>query len=257
MLRPRITPTLLIQRGGLVKTVNFKDPKYVGDPLNAVRIFNEKQVDELFIADIDCTEDNREPNYKLIAKLANECRMPLCYAGGISSIEQIETLISLGVEKVALGVAAVEHPDLLSLAAERIGNQSVVVVMDVKKAGLTKSYQLFTRNGRKKCGTSVAEFAAGLEAAGAGEIILNCIDKEGTMSGYDLKLATMVKEATQLPMTVVGGAGKLEDMTELFSRCGVIGAGAGSLFVFKGKYRAVLINYPSRSEKAEVFAAAL
>jgi len=257
MLRPRITPTLLIQGGGLVKTVNFKDPKYVGDPLNAVRIFNEKQVDELFIADIDCTEDKRDPNYKLIAKLANECRMPLCYAGGISSIEQIETLIGLGVEKVALGTSAVEQPELLSLAAQRIGNQSVVVVMDVKKAGLRKSYQLFTGNGRKKCSTSVTAFAAGLEAAGAGEVILNCIDKEGTMTGYDLELANMVKVATRLPITVVGGAGRLEDMTELFSSCGVIGAGAGSLFVFKGKYRAVLISYPSKSEKAAVFEAAL
>lgn len=257
MLRPRITPTLLIQQGGLVKTVNFKDPKYVGDPLNAVRIFNEKQVDELFVADIDCTVDNREPNYDLIAKLANECRMPLCYAGGISSVDQIEILVGLGVEKVALGAAAVEHPNLVSSAAERIGSQSVVVVMDVKKAGLTKSYQMFTRNGSKKCNVSVSEFASGLESAGAGEVILNCIDTEGTMRGYDLKLARLIREATRLPMTVVGGAGKLEDMTDLFSECGVIGAGAGSLFVFKGKYRAVLINYPSRSEKAKVFEAAL
>ncbi len=149
MLRPRIIPCLLVKGGGLVKTVNFSDPKYVGDPINAVRIFNEKEVDELVVLDIDATAENREPDYMMIANLAAECRMPLCYGGGVKTVEQVQKIISLGVEKVALSAAAVRTPDLISAAAAKVGRQSVVVVMDVKKSAPFRRYEVFTHNGTR------------------------------------------------------------------------------------------------------------
>lgn len=252
MLRPRIIPCLLVHNGGLVKTVRFAEPKYVGDPLNAVRIFNEKEVDELIVADIDATAQGREPNYGLIANLAAECRMPLCYSGGVRAPEQVERIIGLGVEKVAISSAAIASPDLISESARRVGNQSVVVVLDVKKSGLLRRYELFTHNGRQGTGLSPVEFARRAETLGAGEILVNSIDQDGTMKGYDHVLIDQIREAVSLPLSVAGGAGCLEDIQDLVSRHGIIGAVAGSLFVFKGKYRAVLINYPSRAEKDQM-----
>jgi cyclase len=249
MLRPRIIPCLLIKNGGLVKTVNFGSSKYVGDPLNAVRIFNEKEVDELFIADIDATVQNREPDYGLIKNIAAECRMPLSYGGGVKSVEQIQKLVSLGVEKVAISSAAVENPALLAAAAECVGTQSIVVVMDVKKRSWGRGYEICTHNGTNSAGRNPVEFAREMERLGAGEVVINSIDHDGMMKGYDLDLVSQVRTAVSLPLTVMGGAGTLKDIAELISRFGIIGAAAGSLFVFKGTYRAVLINYPSRADK--------
>jgi cyclase len=249
MLRPRVIPCLLIRNGGLVKTVRFADPKYVGDPLNAVRIFNEKQVDELIVVDIDARVHGIEPNYSLIANLASECRMPLCYGGGIQSVDQIERIIGLGVEKVALGSAAAYDPSLIEHAAQRVGSQSIVAVMDVKKVGLRGRYEVFTHNGTKKVGISPVDMARKVQALGAGEILLNSVDRDGTMHGYDLILIDCVRDAVSLPMTVLGGAASLQDMRGLVERYGVIGMAAGSLFVFKGKYRAVLIQYLRPDEK--------
>jgi cyclase len=249
MLRPRIIPCLLVKNGGLVKTVKFGDSKYVGDPINAVRIFNEKEVDEIIVLDIDAARERREPNYTLIQSLAAECRMPLCYGGGVRTAEQFQRLVSLGVEKVAISSAAVETPDLVTEAAEKVGSQSVAVVMDIKKAGLVGSYQMFTYNGTKNTGMDPVEFAKRMDALGAGEIIINSIDRDGTMKGYDLELIKRVRAATSRPMTVLGGAGSLQDMTTVLKALGQIGVAAGSLFVFKGVYRAVLINYPTRGEK--------
>lgn len=249
MLRPRIIPCLLVRNGGLVKTVQFDKPKYVGDPINAVRIFNEKEVDELIVLDIDATVQNREPNYTLIANLAAECRMPLCYGGGVKTGEQVQRIISLGVEKVALSASVVQMPELISEAAKRVGSQSVVLVMDVKKSGLPQRYEVFTHNGGRKTGLDPTEFAKHAEALGAGEIVVNSIDHDGVMKGYDLDLIARVRDVTSIPMTVLGGAGSLNDMANLIRSFGVIGAAAGSLFVFKGVYRAVLINYPSRADK--------
>jgi len=257
MLRPRIIPCLLVKNNGLVKTVGFDKPKYVGDPLNAVRIFNEKEVDELMVVDIDATAQNREPNYKLIANLAAECRMPLCYGGGVTTPEQVQRIISLGVEKVALSAAAVAIPSLISKAAQWVGGQSVVVVMDVKKVGLLRRYEVFTHNGNKASGLDPVSWAKQVEELGAGEVVLNSIDQDGEMKGYDLTLVERVRQATTLPMTVLGGAGSLDDLEALVRRFGTIGASAGSLFVFKGKYKAVLINYPSRDEKDALFERAL
>lgn len=254
MLRPRLIPCLLVHRGGLVKTVKFGNPKYVGDPLNAVRIFNEKKVDELMVLDIDATAKGREPDLTLIEKLASECRMPLCYGGGVKTIEQVQKIITLGVEKVAISSSAVCSPGLISDAAVRVGSQSVVVVMDVKKPAGNGRYELHTHNGSKATGLDPVEFARHVEHLGAGEVVINSIDRDGVMQGYDLELAGKVREATGLPMTVLGGAGSLRDVARLIDALGIVGAAAGSLFVFKGIYRAVLINYPARAEKDALIA---
>jgi cyclase len=255
MLRPRIIPCLLVKGAGLVKTRQFGDPKYVGDPLNAVRIFNEKEVDELTVLDIDATAEKRAPNYTMIRNLAGECRMPLCYGGGVSTPEQIEKIITLGVEKVAISAAAARNPDLIAEGARRVGAQSIVVVLDVKKTGLLQRYEVFTHNGTQKTGLNPAEFAKRCQELGAGEIVVNAIEQDGVMTGYDLALIRDVRAAVTVPLTVMGGAGSVDDIAGLIREFGIIGAAAGSLFVFKGKYRAVLINYPNPSEKAALFGA--
>lgn len=249
MLRPRLIPCLLVQNGGLVKTVNFANPKYVGDPINAVRIFNEKEVDELVVLDIDATIKRDEPDYQLITHLASECRMPLCYGGGVQTVTQIEKIISLGVEKVAVSSAVIENPKLISDAAIRVGSQSLVVVIDVRKTGLPRRHEVVTHNGSHRTGLNPVEFASYMAELGAGEIVINSVDRDGEMKGYDLDLVEQARQKINLPLTVLGGAGSLDDFRELVDRFGLIGAAAGSLFVFKGKYRAVLINYPNRAEK--------
>ena len=249
MLRPRIIPCLLVKNGGLVKTVRFGQPKYVGDPLNAVRIFNEKEVDELMVLDIDATALNREPDYNLIKNLAAECRMPLSYGGGVKTVEQIQKIVRLGVEKVSISSASIHNPSLISEASAQVGSQSIVVVMDVKKTGVSDRYELCTNNGSRATGVDPVEFAIKAAALGAGEVVINAIDRDGVMKGYDNELIARVREAITLPLTVLGGAGSLEDIAGLIRTFGIVGAAAGSLFVFKGVYRAVLINYPNRGDK--------
>jgi cyclase len=257
LLRPRIIPCLLVHDGGLVKTESFSDPKYVGDPINAVKIFNEKETDELMVLDIDATARGAEPDFRLIAQLAVECRMPLCYGGGVKSVEQAKQIVGLGVEKVALSSAAVANPRLISMVAQDIGSQSVVVVLDVKNLGASGQYQVWTHNGRKNTGKSALQFAQEAQSLGAGEIVVNSIDNDGKMQGYDLTLAGELREAIDLPITFLGGAGSLAHISQLIARCGVVGAAAGSLFVFKGVYRAVLINYPNPVQKEQLIQAAL
>jgi imidazole glycerol-phosphate synthase subunit HisF len=238
MLRPRIIPSLLIHENGLVKTVNFKDPKYVGDPINAVKIFNEKQVDELVFFDIDATVLNREPDYSLIEKLANQSRMPLCYGGGVKTVEQAQKIFSLGIEKIALSSAVIQNPSLVTQIAQRVGSQSVIVVLDIKKK-LFGGYEVYTHNGKKATGINPIKFAQELEALGVGELVLNSIEK--------------VVENISIPVTVLGGAGSLKDIETVIEKNGVIGVAAGSMFVFKGPYKAVLINYPNQEEKNNLF----
>jgi cyclase len=249
MLRSRIIPCLLVKNHGLVKTVGFQDPKYVGDPINAVRIFNEKEVDELIVVDIDASRLGREPDYTLIEQLAAECRMPLCYGGGVTTSQQIERIVALGVEKVALSSGALEHPQVIAEAGACVGSQSVVVVLDVK-SGAKGRYEVFTHNGTRATKRDPVELAAEMEKLGAGEIVLNSIDRDGRMQGYDLELIAQVRQRVSVPLTVLGGAGSLKDMEQVIARCGPIGVAAGSLFVFKGIYRAVLINYPDRAAKS-------
>lgn len=254
MLRPRIIPCLLVHQGGLVKTVEFTDPKYVGDPINAVKIFNEREADELIVLDIDATVNGSEPNYRMIANLAAECRMPLCYGGGVRTPEQAKKIIGLGVEKVAVSAAAVEDVTLVTRTADAVGRQSVVVVLDVrKKMGLfAKGYEMLIRNGKKTTRTDPFEFAQAMQVAGAGEIVINSIDRDGQMKGYDIALASRMRQELRIPLTFLGGAGSLQDIEVLLGECGVVGAAAGSMFVFKGPYRAVLINYPNPEKKDEV-----
>lgn len=246
-----------MRKGGLVKTVQFKDEKYVGDPINAVKIFNEKEADELILLDIDASAAGVEPNFKLIAQVAVECRMPLCYGGGIKTVDQASRIIGLGVEKIAISSAAVEHPDLIAAIAQAIGSQSVVVVFDVSRRSIGTDYEIKTYNARTQTGQLAADAIRRATSLGAGEIVVNSIDHDGTMKGYDLTLARSVRGATSLPMTVLGGAGSLDDIRTLISACGVMGAAAGSLFVFKGVYRAVLINYPDPKQKDDLIRSAL
>jgi cyclase len=248
MLRPRIIPSLLLHDKGLVKTVNFKSHKYLGDPINAVRIFNEKEVDELAIFDIDATVLNKEPDYILIKKLAYQSRMPLCYGGGVKTVEQAQKIFGLGIEKIALSSALIQNPQLVTEIAERVGSQSVIVVLDIKKK-LLGDYEVYTHNGKKSTGINPIKFAKELERLGAGEIIINSIDQDGMMKGFDLTLIDKIAETISIPMTVLGGAGSISDIKKVINKHGVIGIAAGSLFVFKGFYKAVLINYPSREEK--------
>ena len=252
MLRPRIIPSLLIQDNGLVKTVNFNNPKYVGDPINAVRIFNEKEVDELAIFDIDASVQGNDPNYSLIERLASQSMMPLCYGGGVKTVGQAQRIFGLGVEKIALSSSVINNPNLITEIANHVGSQSVIVVLDVKKK-LFGGYEVYTHNGKKATGINPFKFVEEAQQLGAGEIIINSIDKDGVMKGYDLDLIDRVRDKITLPMTVLGGAGSLNDIERIIKKYGVIGVAAGSLFVFKGPYKAVLINYPNRKEKNNFF----
>lgn len=188
-----------------MKTLRFGESKYVGDPLNAVRIFNEKQVDELIVVDIDATVNNHEPDEKMISNLAAECRMPLCYGGGVRSVDQVERLVTLGVEKVAIGAAAFENPELITQAAAHVGCQSVVGVVDVKITGFMRKYEVVVRSGTVRTGFDPAVYARRLEDLGAGEIFLNSVDRDGVMNGYDFDLVHRVKNAVKVPITVLGG----------------------------------------------------
>jgi len=251
MLAPRLIPFLLIRGRGLVKTVKFANEKYVGDPLNAVRIFNEKKVDEIVVVDIDATVNGQEPDYKLIENLAAECRMPLCYGGGITSSEQATHILSLGVEKVSLSSQAIIQPNLVKTLSNKVGSQSVVVTLDVKKK-MFGGYEVYTHNGTQGTNQNPIDLAIKYQTLGAGEIVINSIDNDGRMGGYDLKMISSIKEKLTIPVTAIGGCGSMSDVASLVQQEGIIGAGAGSMFVFKGKYRAVLITYPNEDKKLSV-----
>lgn len=257
MLRSRIIPCLLVHNKGVVKTLKFsvEDGKYVGDPINAVKIFNEKSVDEIMVIDIDATVQGREPDYEMIKNVATECRMPLCYGGGVTTVEQVRKIINLGAEKVAISAAALSNPELLCQMSEVVGAQSVVLVLDIaKKKGLYggSHYEIFTNNGKKKTGRKLYEFLEELKDIPYGELVINNIDLDGVMTGYDIEMCDKVRELTDVPLTFLGGAGSYEDIKKLVSRYKVIGAAAGSIFVFKGKYKAVLIQYPLPNEKWDI-----
>ncbi|USU14146.1 AglZ/HisF2 family acetamidino modification protein (plasmid) [Sphingomonadaceae bacterium OTU29THOMA1] len=257
MLRPRIIPCLLIHEGGLVKTTAFGNPTYIGDPINAVKIFNEKECDELVVIDIDATVNGVEPDFRTIAHLAAECRMPLCYGGGVRTAVQAKRIVGLGVEKVALSAAAVEQPELVAEISSEVGRQSVVVVIDHKKRRLLGGQEVWTHNGRRNAKLDPIAFAMEMQRQGAGEIVLNSIDNDGRMAGYDLALAEKLRAAVTIPITILGGAGALADLASVIERIGTVGVAAGSLFVFKGKYRAVLINYPQLDAKERLIQDAL
>lgn len=246
MKRVRVIPVLLIQKGGLVKSACFKDHKYVGDPINAVRIFNEKEVDELVLLDISATSEKRAPNLPQIIEIASEAFMPVAYGGGISSIDQVEQLIKGGVEKVVLNSAAFTNPELISRAAAYVGSQSVVVSVDVKK-NIWGKRKVFVQNGNKNTNMDPVEYAKRAEQLGAGELILMSIDKDGTFTGYDLDLIKTVSNAVSIPVVAIGGAASLDDFVQAI-HSGASAVAAGSQFVFQRPHRAVLISYPSQAE---------
>lgn len=244
MLKTRVIPCLLLKNRGLVKTIKFKDPKYVGDPINAVKIFNEKEVDELLFLDITATVENRKPNFSIISDIASESFMPFGYGGGVKDLNDMKELFNLGVEKVIINSYAVENPEFIKRAADLFGSQSVVVSIDVKKTLIGK-YEVFTYGGKKNTKLEPVKFAIKMQEMGAGEIFLNSIDRDGTMQGYDIELIKNVSQSLSVPVIACGGAGKIEDFAEAVKKGGASAVAAGSMFVFHGKHRAVLINYPS------------
>lgn len=251
MVRTRVIPSLLFDKDRLVKTVGFKNPKYVGDPINTIKIFNEKEVDELLLLDITASEQNREPNFRLIANIASECFMPFAYGGGVNTIDQIKKLFHLGVEKVCLNSAAIESPELLTKAAEMFGSQSIVVSMDAMKNFWGK-YEVYGKRGNKSTKRSPSEFAQFVEKMGAGEILINSIKLDGTWAGYDLDLIKQVSSAVEIPVIACGGAGKLEDFSQAV-KAGASAVAAGSMFVYQKKDLGVLINFPEPNKLTSLF----
>ncbi len=252
MIIPRVIPCLLLRGSGLVKTIRFKDPTYLGDPRNTVKIFNEKGVDELVFLDITATIEKREPNYELISEITSECFMPLGYGGGISNLDQMEKLFKIGVEKVVVNTYAAENSTFVSEAARAFGSQSVVVSLDVKRSLLGK-YEIMVGAGKRRTGIEPITVAKQMEDAGAGEILLNSIDRDGTMQGYDLELIRRVTSVVIVPVVACGGAGSIEDLGCAVKQGGASAVAAGSIFVFHGRHRAVLINFPKRNELERIF----
>jgi cyclase len=251
MFKNRIIPCLLINNRGLYKTIRFKDSVYVGDPANALKIFNEKEVDELVILDITATKEKKKPNFKLLNELASECFMPLCYGGGITDLDEIRTLFNLGIEKVSLNSITFTKPELISEAAKIFGSQSIVGSIDVKK-NLFGKYQVHINSGTVNTKKDPVEYAQYLSNLGVGEIFLNSIDRDGTMSGYDIDLIRNVSASVPVPLIACGGAGRIEDFGTAIHQGGASAVSAGSFFVFHGKHRAVLITYPTRAEMSTI-----
>jgi imidazole glycerol-phosphate synthase subunit HisF len=247
----RIIPVLLLNEAGLVKTKNFKNPVYIGDPINAVRIFNEKEVDELLLLDIYVSTQEHEPNYFWIREIVSESFMPLGYGGGIKSLDQIKKLFDIGIEKVIISSSMFNFA-LIGKAANIFGSQSIVVCIDTRKT-IFGYYQVFTKSGRIKHKVSPVSVAKQVVDSGAGEIIIQSIDKEGTMKGYDIELTRSVSNAVDVPVVASGGAGEIEHFQEAIYEGNASAVAAGSLFVFKGKKRGILINYPPKEIIKQVF----
>jgi imidazole glycerol-phosphate synthase subunit HisF len=249
-----VIPCLLLSGGRLVKTVQFQDPKYVGDPINAVRIFNDKEADELVVLDIEATLTGIGPDEQTIEEMVTEAFMPVSYGGGVTSVEMALRLIRLGVEKIVVNTAAVRAPSLIAELADHLGSSTLVVSIDAR-IGSDRRYELMTMSGRESAGRDAIEFAQEAAELGAGEILLTSIDRDGTRLGYDLELISRVAELVAIPVIASGGAGSLEDLTAAVQRGGASAVAAGSLFVFHGPHRAVLITYPSYPTRVRLFAA--
>jgi cyclase len=251
MLQTRAIPCLLLKGQGFVKTVQFRNPKYVGDPINIVRLFNDKEADELIVLDISATVEQRPPQFEYLAQLAGECFMPLCYGGGIRSVEDARRLLSIGIEKVAINTAAVEDPALIARLADSFGSQAIVGSIDAKK-DWTGKLRAYTRSGQKKTRWSPEALAADLEKQGAGEILLMAVERDGTMKGYDLDLIRTVSSSVGVPVIASGGAGTTRHLAEAVD-AGASAAAAGAMFVYVGPHRAVLVNYPTTAELKAIF----
>ncbi len=246
MMKTRVIPVLLLQNQGLVKTVQFKNPQYIGDPINTIRIFNEKEVDELMFLDISATPADREPNYQMIEDIAGEAFMPVAYGGGIKTAEQAARIFGLGIEKVVINTAAFDHPEIIAEIAGNYGRQAVVACLDCRK-NLFGRYELSTHSAQSKRKVKIEDHLEKLSVSGIGEVIVNCIDRDGTQKGYDVDLLRAVSSKVSVPVVACGGASSVEDFVRAVEDGGASAVGAGSMFVFKGKLRGVLINYPERS----------
>lgn len=251
MYRSRVIPCLLLKNKGLYKTVKFKDPKYLGDPINTLRLFNGKEVDEVIILDISASQNNSEPGFEYLRRLAGECFMPICYGGGITTLDQIERLYKIGIEKASFNTALHSKPKLIREASENFGAQSIVASIDVKKKPFS-SYSVFIESGKKDLKINPVEYARKAEDLGVGEILINSIDRDGMMNGYDYELIGKISSAVSVPVIASGGAGNLRDCVEAI-KSGASAAAAGSLFVYYGTKKAVLINYPSQEELESLF----
>lgn len=243
--RARIIPVLLLQNGGLVKTIKFSNPDYIGDPINAIKIFNEKEVDEIVVLDIEATKKNKPINFELIREFASECFMPLAYGGGIKTLSDIEKLIASGVEKVIINSAAIENPNFIGEAAKHFASSTIVISIDVNQ-NLLGSYFIQTFSG-KKIKSSVVDFANQIEQQGAGELLVQAVHHDGTGKGYDTKLIAEISKSVSIPVIGCGGASSVSDLKNVIE-AGASAAAAGSMFVYSGKHRAVLISFPSSSE---------
>ena len=247
MVNRRVIPVLLFEDfQRLTKTVRFKKGKYVGDPVNAIKIFNEKEVDELIVLDIEASKSKRSPNLEYITEMAGECFMPLCYGGGVKNLDQIQKILYAGVEKVSINSAAIRNRDFVKEAVIKFGSSTIVVSIDVKKDIFGK-YKVYDASIGKKTKIDPVQYALELEELGIGELLLNSVDRDGTMQGFDMDLIDLVNNKTSVPVIVCGGAGQLDHISKVLDS-GITAVAAGSLFVFKGKHRAVLINYPQPKE---------
>lgn len=252
MLAIRVIPCLLLKGKGLVKTVRFKKPVYVGDPINAIKIFNDKEVDELVFFDIDATIEKRGPNFKLINEIAGECFMPLAYGGGITTLTEVEELIKNGVEKIIISSHAVKEPWFIKEAVREFGSSTIVVCLDVKK-NFFGSYEVCTNNGRKSTGKGPVVMAKLYEEIGIGELIIHSIDRDGTYKGYDIELLKSITATVTMPVVACGGASSIDDFALAVKNASVSAVAAGSLFVFHGPHKAVLVNYPDLKTLEKIF----
>ena len=253
MIGTRVIPCLLLRGRGLVKTVKYKDPTYLGDPINIVRIFNDKEVDELTFLDITASTEGHPPAFDLLQDIASECFIPFGYGGGVRSCEDIRRLLKIGIEKVVLNTAAVENPALVRQAADDFGSSTIVISVDFRRNLFGKA-EVYCRSGKKAAGVDPVTFAKQMEQAGAGEILLNAIDRDGTMQGYDLDIIKKVTSAVSIPVIACGGARDINDLASAVHEGGASAAAAGSMFVFQGPLRAVLISYPTQSDLRRAFA---
>ena len=247
MLRPRAIPCLLLKNGRLVKTIKFEKPQYVGDPINAVRIFNDMEVDEIVVLDIGATPDGTAVRFDLIGEMAGECFMPMAYGGGLTSVEDVRRVLGLGVEKIVINAAAARDLSLVRAIGDAFGSQSIVASVDVRKR-MFSGYRAYTGGGRQALKAGVVEWVQALERAGAGEILVTSIDRDGTMDGYDLDLVRLVSSSVRVPVIAAGGAGSVDDIGAVVTRGGASAAAVGSLAVYQGKNRAVLINFPTPAQ---------
>lgn len=252
MVQPRVIPILTYIEEKLVKTVKFKNPNYIGDPINAVKLFNELEIDELAFLDIRASKNNSRINFELIKAIASECFMPVAYGGGIKELSEIKTLFSIGVEKIILNSAAIANPNLIREAANIYGSQSILVSIDVKKNIFSK-YVIYSKGGSTKVAKELIEFVEIAEKNGTGEIIINSIDNDGLMNGFDIDLINKVAKSVGIPVIALGGAGSLDDFKKAVLKGGASAVGAGSMFVYHGREKGILINYPAREELENLF----